>query len=56
MWPREFFRDDLPNARVLTFGYNAKLSNDMSHTFEDFCTQFLSTLQLARKEVKSLRF
>ncbi|KAI2624102.1 hypothetical protein GGS21DRAFT_532954 [Xylaria nigripes] len=25
MWPREFLGDDLPNARVLTFGYNAKL-------------------------------
>ncbi|TGJ83363.1 hypothetical protein E0Z10_g5380 [Xylaria hypoxylon] len=25
MWPREFFRDDLPNARVLTFGYGVRV-------------------------------
>lgn len=54
MWPREFLRDDLPNARVLTFGYNTKLSSNMSHTFGDYVSQFLSTLQLARKKVQLL--
>ena len=49
MWPREFLRDDMPNARVLTFGYNSKLLSNASHVLDDYCTQFISSLLLARK-------
>jgi hypothetical protein len=52
MWPRDFLRVDLPRARVLTFGYNTKLSSNMNYTFQDFCNQFMSDLELARKEVE----
>ncbi|RFU75465.1 hypothetical protein TARUN_6798 [Trichoderma arundinaceum] len=48
MWPRDFLIGDLPTARVLTYGYNTKLSNAMAHTFDDFCTDFLAQLNLAR--------
>ncbi|KAH8755492.1 hypothetical protein BGZ57DRAFT_803377, partial [Hyaloscypha finlandica] len=54
MWPRQFLRDDLPAARVLTYGYNTKLSYNMLHTLEDFCTQLLSSLQLARDSKEAL--
>jgi hypothetical protein len=56
MWPRDFLREDLPRARVLTFGYNTKLLKDMNYNFQDFCDQFMSHLQLARKEVKCTVF
>lgn len=48
MWPRDFLTVDLPTARVLTYGYNTKLLHAMSHTFDDFCTDFLAQLNLAR--------
>ena len=36
MWLREFLCDDLPKCRVMTYGYNSKLSTPGLHTIADF--------------------
>lgn len=48
MWPRDFLGEDLPAARVMTYGYNTRLSSNKLDRFEDFCTQFLQSVLLAR--------
>ncbi|KAK9772031.1 putative Protein kinase domain-containing protein [Seiridium cardinale] len=53
-WPRDFLKVDLPQARVMTYGYNTKLSNAMLHTFDDFVTDFLSCIELDRDSDESI--
>jgi hypothetical protein len=48
MWPRDFLMDDIPDARVMTYGYNTKLSNALPHKLDDFLNDFTSQLELAR--------
>ena len=36
MWLRDFLSKDLPNCRVMIYGYNSRLSNPGLHTIADF--------------------
>ena len=38
MWLRDFLSKDLPKCRVMTYGYNSKLSDPGLHTIADFGT------------------
>jgi len=48
MWLRDYLKDDMPKCRVLTFGYNTKLTINNNYRFEDFCKELLSQLSIAR--------
>jgi hypothetical protein len=48
MWLRDYLKDDMPKCRVLTFGYNTKLTINNNYRFEDFCKELLSQLSLSR--------
>ncbi|CAO2656100.1 Nn.00g049030.m01.CDS01 [Neocucurbitaria sp. VM-36] len=51
-WPRDFLGSDLTNVRVMTFGYEAKLSEDSSTSqLSDFGAQLLQDLSILRKKV-----
>ena len=48
MWLREFLSDDLPKCRVMTYGYNSKLSTPGLHTIADFGRSLREELVKAR--------
>jgi len=48
MWLKDFFNEDMPHCRVMTFGYNTKLASKRSSTFEDFCERFLEEILAVR--------
>lgn len=49
MWLRDLLPNDLPNSRIMTFGYNANvLDNTATGTLADFRQSFLSSLSAMR--------
>jgi hypothetical protein len=48
MWLRDFLPKDLPECRVLTFGYNTKLSLDSNYRFSHFCTDLRHAVRRSR--------
>ncbi|ORX97677.1 hypothetical protein BCR34DRAFT_607182 [Clohesyomyces aquaticus] len=48
IWLRDFLPKDLPKCRVLTFGYNTKLSLDSNYRFDHFCDELLNALKRSR--------
>ncbi|KAH7024466.1 uncharacterized protein B0I36DRAFT_366411 [Microdochium trichocladiopsis] len=54
IWLRDYLKEDIPKCRVLTFGYNTKLTIDNNYCFEDFCKELLSQLRLARSSHTTL--
>ena len=49
MWLRDFLSKDLPKCRVMTYGYNSKLSNPGLHTIADFGKGLREELLKARR-------
>ena len=49
MWLRDFLSKDLPKCRVMTYGYNSKLSNPGLHTIADFGRGLRKELLRARR-------
>ena len=49
MWLRDFLSKDLPKCRVMTYGYNSKLSNPGLHTIADFGRGLRKELLKARR-------
>ena len=49
MWLRDFLSKDLPKCRVMTYGYNSKLSSPGIHTIADFGKGLRNELLRARK-------
>jgi hypothetical protein len=49
MWLRDFLSKDLPNCRVMIYGYNAKLSNPGLHTIAHFGAGLREELRKARR-------
>ena len=57
MWLRDFLSKDLPRCRVMTYGYNSKLSNPGLHTIADFGRGLRKELLRARRSDQvALRF
>ena len=50
MWLRDFLSKDLPKCRVMTYGYNSKLSTPGLHTITDFGTGLREELLRARRQ------
>ncbi len=51
MWLRDFLPENIPNVRVLTYGYPAKLRGSGSHArLCDYTAAFLQELQHLRLE------
>ena len=51
MWLRDFLPENIPNVRVLTYGYPAILRGSGSHArLHDYTTAFLQELQHLRLE------
>ena len=49
VWLRDFLPRDIPNVRVLTYGYPAKLRGSGSHArLRDYTDAFLQELQALR--------
>ncbi|KAF1828982.1 hypothetical protein BDW02DRAFT_191332 [Decorospora gaudefroyi] len=48
MWLRDCLPRDLPNCRVLTFGYNTKLSLDSNYRLDHFCNDLRHALRRSR--------
>ena len=57
MWLRDFLSKDLPNCRVMIYGYNSKLSDPGLHTIADFGRGLREELLRARRldQVHSFR-
>ena len=49
MWLRDFLSKDLPKCRVMTYGYNSKLSTPGLHTIADFGRGLREELLRARR-------
>lgn len=58
MWPKDFLPDKLPNARIVSFGYNADFANfypeDQENiapelTIDDYSTSLLESVRALRK-------
>ena len=49
MWLRDFLSKDLPKCRVMTYGYNSKLSTPGLHTIADFGRGLRKELLRARR-------
>ena len=49
MWLQDFLSEDLPKCRVMTYGYNSKLSNPGLHTIADFGRSLREELLRARR-------
>jgi hypothetical protein len=51
IWLRDLLPNDLPNARVLTFGYNSNIIQDASvSSIRDFAKALLNALDSYRNE------
>ena len=51
MWLRDFLPEHIPNVRVITYGYPAKLRGSGSHArLYDYTAAFLQELQHLRSE------
>lgn len=49
MWLRDIIPIDLPNARILTYGYDTKLAGSKSNArISEYAKQFLETVMDAR--------
>lgn len=49
MWLRDFLPEDLPNARILTYGYDTKLVGSLSNArISEYAKQFLESIEDAR--------
>lgn len=49
MWLRDFLEEDLPQCRVMIYGYNSKLASNSTHTIRDYTDSFLEELKKARQ-------
>ena len=55
MWIRDFLRHDLPNCRVLTYGYDSRLETDESRAILfDYSNNFVVKLQDMRRQGRCL--
>lgn len=54
MWLRDFLPRQIPEARIMTYGYNSKVSDSIANgSFRDFSVALLNSIDLIRtKEVK----
>lgn len=51
MWLRDFLPEHVPNARILTYGYNSTLlKNNSTASILEFSQNFLEALNTARAE------
>lgn len=49
MWLRDFLPENVPNARILTYGYDSTLLNNNSNaSILEFSQNFLEALKAAR--------
>ena len=56
MWLRDCLPDHVPGARIITFGYNANVLNDVSiGRLRTFAETFLENLRLERDSEKVSR-
>lgn len=51
IWLRDLLPNDIPNARILTYGYNSKISSNSFAGIDDFVQDFLAVLRDKRKDV-----
>lgn len=52
IWIKDDLPDDVENARIMTFGYNAAYTGDAtSGRIRDFAKQLLEALRLEREQV-----
>ncbi|KAF1957234.1 hypothetical protein CC80DRAFT_412132, partial [Byssothecium circinans] len=52
-WPRDLLGSDLAEARIITFGYDAKLDDNRSTAqLSDYGDQFLRELSLLRESTE----
>ena len=56
MWLRDFLSKDLPKCRVMTYGYNSKLSNPGLHTIADFGRGLRKELRARRSDQVAFKF
>lgn len=49
MWLRDFFRNDFPDCRVMTYGYDSRLQSNGVHTMLQYKKEFLAELKNARQ-------
>jgi hypothetical protein len=50
MWLRDFLKEDLPNCRVLLYGYDSKLGNRSTDSILSFGDTFLANLDGVRRD------
>ncbi|TEY36167.1 hypothetical protein BOTCAL_0563g00030 [Botryotinia calthae] len=56
MWLRDFLPQDIPNSRILLYGYDSIVSEGQSiETIEDIANTFLSRLSLRRQNTSTLK-
>jgi hypothetical protein len=57
MWLRDYLPEDVPNARILTYGYDSQLSGKSlaSSTLQDLADEFMMNLLDMRDRTKSVR-
>jgi hypothetical protein len=57
MWLRDFLPDDVPNARILTYGYDSQLTGPhlASSTLQDLADEFMTNLLDMRARIKGVR-
>lgn len=56
MWLRDFLPEDIPNARILTYGYDSKLlHNNSTASIHEFSQNLLEALTSARAGIEASR-
>jgi hypothetical protein len=59
-WPRDLLKDDLPNARIMTFGYDADIVHALtiagSNTLRDHGKSFAHELAMRRKRTGAVLY
>jgi len=55
MWLRDSLPSDIPNARILTYGYDSNPSSASFAGIEDFALDFLAALHDKRRDVGVIR-
>jgi hypothetical protein len=56
LWLRDFLPEDVPTARILTYGYDSRLSGPSlaSSTLQDLADEFMTNLLAMRDRTKGV--